>query len=466
VWLTLRTGEHQGRQIEVSAEELVLGRDDDCGLVLADPKVSRRHARLRAREDGTVELTDLGSSNGTFVNGERVETRVLEGGEQIQCGDCVLASSREQPGTIRAGTILGSGLFLRQEWSRERIRTRRSVRRAISLAGAGLALVTAGAILLFTGAIRLGDDTSEAVKRVVRGARSGTVLVVAREGSAQVGTGSGWVLDGGRGLIVTNAHVLNGGRVFEVGWGNELQTATVVGMAPCEDLAVLRVPRPRGLRALRMAAQGTLELGETVVAVGFPLNASGETTLTSTAGVISVARGSYQEKTLDVPRYPNVVQIDAAFNPGNSGGPLLDLEGRLVGVNSAGRTITHDGRIVQGQNYAIGVDRVREVVRVLRTGRSLGWSGLSFDYPTAKELARSKGPIGLRIRQVVALSGGDQAGLLRRRGMLLAVNGRRLDNSLASYCDAVEGLGTGRKVMLTVLPPGATKPKAVQIRLR
>src|SRR5205823_6033027 len=107
--------------------------------------------------------------------------------------------------------------------------------------------------------------------------------------------------------------------------------------------------------------------------------------------VVSVARTEYREYALDVPRYPNVIQTDAAVNPGNSGGPLLDLQGRLVGVTSAVRTLSPDGRIVQGQNYAIGVDRVRQVTRVLRTGRSIGWAGLGFSYPAA----RRDEPVGL-----------------------------------------------------------------------
>ena len=68
-----------------------------------------------------------------------------------------------------------------------------------------------------------------------------------------------------------------------------------------------------------------------------------------------------------------MIQTDAAINPGNSGGPLLDLDGRVIGVTSAARTLTPQGRIVQGQSYAIGIDRVRQVTGELRKGRSTSW---------------------------------------------------------------------------------------------
>jgi S1-C subfamily serine protease len=150
---------------------------------------------------------------------------------------------------------------------------------------------------------------------------------------------------------------------------------------------VLRVADASGLRTLPLGSQGDLRQGQTVVAVGFPGNSSLSDALTSTVGVVSVVRSAYREPTLDVPNLPNVVQTDAALNPGNSGGPLMNLDGRLVGVNSAGRTLNASGRIIQGQSYAIGVDQVREVIGRLRLGQSQGWYGLGFRYLSASEAA-------------------------------------------------------------------------------
>lgn len=153
------------------------------------------------------------------------------------------------------------------------------------------------------------------MQRVVQRVVPSTVFVEARRDGRRVGSGTGWVLDGPDGLIVTNAHVVNGGTTMLVGAGRQVADAAIVGVAPCEDLAVLRVGDLSGLRSLPLGNQSALEQGETVVAVGYPANASSEASLTSTTGVVSVVRTAYRERALDVPRYSNVVQTDAAINP-------------------------------------------------------------------------------------------------------------------------------------------------------
>jgi putative serine protease PepD len=310
-----------------------------------------------------------------------------------------------------------------------------------------------------------GDDNSSAVEEVVRQAASATVFVEVLDEGVRATTGSGWVLDGKDRLIVTNAHVVNGGSAFRVGVKGKFYDARIVGVAPCEDLAMLAVADAPRLDPLRLGDQSTLALGQTVVAVGFPENASFEANLTSTSGVVSVVRSAYREDAPDVPRYENVIQTDAAINPGSSGGPLLDLRGRLVGVNSAGRTLGSDGRVVQGQGYAIGVDRVKEVVGVLRSGRSIGWAGVGFEYATLEELRRRGLPPGLFVARAVPDTAAAKAGLGGSRSLLVAVNGLPLSTSLASYCDAVAGLRSGDQVIFSVLAPGASRRKEIRLPL-
>ncbi len=467
MWLTVRTGEERGKAIHVDGERVLLGRDETCDVTINDSKISRNHASLELRPDGTFVLRDLGSTNGTFVNGERVESAELRGAEQIQLGDSVLISSVEKPPEASGATVVGSivgALRSHSESAIHRLLVQRSLRRVTVLAGAALTLTVAVGALVGIKILRSDDgDLSARVERVVRAAAPSTVLIEAQVGGVRVGSGTGWVLDGDERLVVTNAHVINGGRTFSIGANNTFYDAKVVGVAPCEDLAVLEVPRATGLKSMRLGDQASLALGETVVAVGYPENASQEANLTSTTGVVSVARSRYREAALDIPQYANVVQTDAAINPGNSGGPLLDLSGRLIGVNSAGRTIAPDGRVVQGENYAIGVDRVKTVTRVLRTGRSIGWSGLSFDYPTPKELARKRLPAGLVAARAVPGTGAARAGLGEARELILKVNGMRLTNSLAGYCDAVAGVQSGDRVTFTVLRPGSHKPRDVRV---
>jgi S1-C subfamily serine protease len=468
MWLTIRTGAERGKTVRVEGERFVLGRDDDCDLTIDDAKVSRRHLVLERLPDGSTSLQDLGSSNGTFVDGKRVESAPLNGNTQIQVGNTVLFAAAEQPAPARAPTVFGStvlGALLSPESPSAvyRLVVQRSIRRATVLGATAILIAVGVAALFATHVLPPGGGGASAVERVVRTAARSTVPVVSLDRGAPVESGTGWVLDGKQSLIVTNAHVINGGTEFQVSLGGTAHPANVVGVAPCEDLAVLHVTGASGLQPLALGSQSSLNQGETVVAVGYPANASQEATLTSTTGVVSVVRSRFDEQTLDAPRYPNVIQTDAAINPGNSGGPLLDLDGRLVGVTSAGRTISPDGRVVQGQSYAIGVDRVKEIAGVLRRHRSIGWTGASFEYAAPAELKRRGLPPGLLTGPAVPGTPADKAGL--RAGLLvLAVNGLQV-SSLATYCDAVAGIGSGEQVAFTVLQPGATTPRVIRVAL-
>jgi S1-C subfamily serine protease len=319
-------------------------------------------------------------------------------------------------------------------------------------------------VLLATGVIGGGKDTQAAVESAVRQVTPSTALVQVFHDGERAGTGSGWVLDAAAGLIVTNAHVVNGGTQFRVAVAGHDQQATVVASAPCEDLAVLRAPSGGGMRSLPLApSQSQLRLGQTVVAVGFPQSADPAAHLTSTTGSISVTRLEFKEVALDVPQYPNVIQTDVPINPGNSGGPLVDLQGRLVGVNSAGRT-SAGGRAIQGQGYAIGVDRVRQIVAQLRGGHSIGWTGMDFEYPSASSLAKEGLPPGLLVTHVVPGSPAQRAGFGKQPILVTAVNGNQLDNTLASYCQAVRGIGSGQEATFTVVH--GTTPKRERIKVR
>lgn len=465
MWLTIRSERDFGASFDISDGEAVVGRDPGCEVSIDDGKASRRHAALTPLEDGTIRVRDLGSSNGTWVNTKRVEQALLQGGEQLQIGHTVFVSSAEPPELVVGGTIPATSpdagvIKPRSQSAVQRLVLERSVRRATLLGGgAGVLALIVGTYFMLSS----GEESKRVVEAVERAAPA-TVFIQVQQDGQQTESGSGWVLDSERGLIVTNAHVINAGSSFQVGSSRGLQPATVVGVAPCEDLAVLRVPSGSGLRALPLGSRSSLEVGETVVALGYPGNASTDVSLTSTKGVVSIVSSTYAEPAPDVPRYPDVIQTDTAINPGSSGGPLIDLEGRLVGVNSAGHTRSRDGRTIQGQSYAIGIDRVKQILPSLIRGRSIGWIGVGFSYPTAGGFARGDTAVGLSVGAAAPGSSAAHAPLGAQGTKILSVNGRAVGESLAGWCDAVRGIASGQRATVRYQPPDGGRLRTSKIR--
>jgi S1-C subfamily serine protease len=482
--VTVVSGADEGRRARIDTNPLVIGRDDGCGLVLHDPTAAGRHLHLRPLPTGAIMLNDLDldPARGAWVGGERVDCAILRGGEQLRVGDTLLAFESEGrtdgasapvrtprragPGrgrSMRRGG--GSAVTATTSPSMiERIHLRRAVRRSTMLAGTVLVGLVVAVVASLTGVLS-SDSSQTRVESIVAEATPSTVLVQAQRGVQRSGAGTGWVLDARAGLLVTNAHVVNAGDTFTVGVGDTLRSARVVAASPCEDLAVLRIDDARGLRTLPLGSQQRLRLGESVVAVGYPGNASRNDALTSTTGVISVVRSEYREAALDVPHYPNVVQTDAAVNPGNSGGPLLDLDGRLVGVTSAGRTLSPQGRIIQGQSYAIGVDRVREVVDRLRAGRSGDWYGFGFRYLDARTLARRHLPAGLLVASVAPGTPAARAKVpAGGRLLLTGIGSTPVSNTLVSYCDAVSKVASTKPVRISALDVRTGRHRSLTIR--
>jgi putative serine protease PepD len=450
VWLRVLSGADAGRTVELPEDRpFVLGRVQGCDLVIRDERASRQHAELRAEPGGGVRVVDLGSANGTFVDGRRVGEALLAGGEELVVGGVEIAMLARRPASE-------GGEAPAPSWSVVG-RATRGARRATwaALGAAALALV-AVAVLLLSGGSGGGEDR---VPAVVRKLAPSTVVVEARRGSQRSATGSGWVLDARAGLVVTAGHVVNAGERFRVGG----RDAAVVAAAPCEDLALLRI-RPDGLSAAPLGKGSSVEQGETVVALGYAASAAPGDAVTSTRGVVSAVSTAFRDPAPDVPAYRDAIQTDTALNPGNSGGPLVDLDGRVIGVNAAARTTGSDGRALEGQNFAIGIDRARGVLRELRQGRSLAWTGATFGYPTTSELVERKLPAGLYVTGAVAGTPAAKAGLAGRGEVLAGIDGRRVGTTLQSYCDALAGHRSGGRVRLTLARPGG-KTREVEVAL-
>jgi S1-C subfamily serine protease len=185
-------------------------------------------------------------------------------------------------------------------------------------------------------------------------------------GGGRAASGSGFVIDD-EGHVVTNDHVVEGANQFRVRFGEDGEplAAELLGTDPSSDLAVLKVNPDDvegGLRPLELGSSGELRPGEAAIAIGSPFGLEG----TVTSGIVS-ALG----RTIQAPNgfsISNAIQTDAAINPGNSGGPLLDAEGRVIGVNSQ---IASDSGTNSGVGFAVPVDELKRVVPVLIRGEEV-----------------------------------------------------------------------------------------------
>jgi S1-C subfamily serine protease len=476
LWLEIRTGPDAGAAVELPADRpFVLGRQRGSDLVVRDARASRRHVELTPEGGGRWRLRDLGSANGTHVDGAQATEAVLEGGEDIRIGDVVIAvvlrppaGAREVPrdtertpaGATEAAPQLATHSMVRRLVEAS---ARRSSRTAL-LAGVGALVAAVAVVAVLVGTGVLGGGEEDPVPQVVAEAAPATVLVATRRDDVLTGTGSGWVLDAAEGLVVTNAHVVNQGTAFAVTADGRTRPAELVAAAPCEDLALLRVEDSRGLETARLAPPGSVRQGETVVALGFPADAAAGDSVGSTRGVVSSAGTRFRDPAPDVPAYPDVLQTDTPLNPGNSGGPLVDLDARVVGVNSAARTTGSDGRALQNVNYAIAIDHARPVLADLRAGRARAWTGLAFGYPTDAELRRERLPAGLRVTGVHAGTAAARSGV-RPGDLVVAVDGTPIRNTLQSFCDVAGDRVSGDEVVLSLDRPGTSLTRPVRLRL-
>ena len=224
----------------------------------------------------------------------------------------------------------------------------------------------------------------------------------------QQGTASGFVLDN-EGHIVTNNHVVERARRITVAFSDATQVeAQVVGTDPDSDLAILQVDvDPEMLHPVELGESSALEVGQRAIAIGNPFGF--EQTLT--VGIIS-ALGRVIPRTGGF-SLPDLIQTDAAINPGSSGGPLLDSQGKVIGVNTL---IFSETGVSTGVGFAIPVDMVKRVVPTLIERGDfahpwLGIYGLTLDPELAEELDLPPTTRGAYVSQVVPDSPADRAGV-------------------------------------------------------
>ena len=239
----------------------------------------------------------------------------------------------------------------------------------------------------------------------------------------QEGTGSGFVYDND-GHIVTNDHVIQGAdQVNVLLAGGTSLPATVIGYDSYYDLAVLHVDAPANtLSPLQLGDSTQLQVGQSVAAIGNPFGLEG----TLTTGIVSALGRQIQTESGGT--IGQAIQTDAAINPGNSGGPLLDMRGRVVGINTA---INSPSGGSVGIGFAVPSSVIARVVPVLISTGHFPHASLDMtlvELGTELQPAQGEPATGLLIAQIVAGGAGDQAGLqaatvMRQRGRLLIQGG-------------------------------------------
>jgi S1-C subfamily serine protease len=251
--------------------------------------------------------------------------------------------------------------------------------------------------------VLLLDAYSEAVAGAVEAIQPSVVHVEMERRGAR-GGGSGFVLTPD-GLLVTNSHVVSGAGHVEISLPDGARReASIVGDDPGTDLAILKIDAP-ALRAAPLGDSSKLRPGQLAIAVGSPLGF----TSTVTAGIVSATGRSM--RSISGRLIDHVIQTDAALNPGNSGGPLVNSRGEVIGVNTAVIAAA------QGLAFAIEVDLLKRIVgELIRDGRirrsHLGVGGQTA--PIHRSVVRHYGlpaPTGVMVRAVEEGSPAQQAGL-------------------------------------------------------
>jgi len=252
--------------------------------------------------------------------------------------------------------------------------------------------------------------------------------------------GSGVIIDGQRGLVLTNAHVIERAGAIKVTMMDEREfDAEIVGSDVNSDLAVLKLNHSGTLPSVEMGRSDDLMTGETVIAIGNPFGFSN----TVTTGVISALGRNIKT---DNQTYHNFMQIDASINPGNSGGPLLNINGQLIGINTA---IYASG---QGIGFAIPINQAKRIINdLVKYGEVVPpWTGINVK-PMDKRLASylGNGKSGVVVGFVEKGSPAANVGIAAG-DIIFSVGGKQVQNP-AEFQSFIMEHAPGDEIKLSML---------------
>jgi putative serine protease PepD len=293
-----------------------------------------------------------------------------------------------------------------------------------------------------------------------------SVVMIKVTGDRAEGEGSGVILSSD-GLILTNNHVASGaGRdakmqvQFKDG---SVTSASVVGVDPISDLAVIKAANKSGLTPIDLGTSKNLQVGQPVVAVGSPLGLAG----TVTTGIVSALNRpvSTSGESGSTGTVISAVQTDAPINPGNSGGALVDMNGKLIGINTAIATLGGSDSSQQsgsiGLGFAIPVDQVRRVANeLIKTGHA---TYAQIGMTVLNQAPSDVNANGAVVKDVTAGGPADKAGI--PAGVVVTKLGDLVIDNGDALVAAVRAHQPGDKVSLTYTDTNGQNPKTVQVTL-
>jgi Do/DeqQ family serine protease len=267
--------------------------------------------------------------------------------------------------------------------------------------------------------------------------------------------GSGVIIDGKRGFILTNAHLIERSGNIKVVLEDEREfEAKIVGADPDSDLAVLQIDSPTRLPSIEMGGSDDLMIGETVIAIGNPFGFSH----TVTTGVISAVNRSIRT---DERVFLDFIQIDASINPGNSGGPLLNINGDLIGINTAIYAKA------QGIGFAIPINKAKKIISdLIQFGEVIQtWIGITVQN-LDKKLARYlkvPGKKGVMVKALEPDSPASSAGL-KEGDIILAIGNKKIA-SVQDYWSVKKTYAAGDTLKAKIWRNGKTETARIKSRV-
>ena len=253
--------------------------------------------------------------------------------------------------------------------------------------------------------------------------------------------GSGFIIDK-KGLVVTNNHVIQGAEdIFVSLNGSQEYKAKVIGKDPYMDLAVLKIESDKNFIPVAFGDSDKARVGDWVIAIGNPFGFGG----TVTSGIISS-----RNRDIGLTRYDDFIQTDASINQGNSGGPLFDLKGKVVGINTAIIAPGASGSI--GIGFAIPSNPASKVIdQLIKYGKTKrGWLGVRIQEVTKEiaEVEKLKKPEGALVASVAEKSPADKGGI-KAGDIILEFDGKGVD-TMRTLPKLVATTEVGKKVVVKI----------------